>query len=62
MCRSCRNLQTYIENLVRKAHLNWSTLHEFEGLVNDTALLTQGISFDTQTSLTKSESAISDIY
>ncbi|OWM65127.1 protein SAR DEFICIENT 1-like [Punica granatum] len=34
--------RAYIENMVRQAHANWSSLHEFEGLMNETALLTQG--------------------
>ncbi|KAK4782535.1 hypothetical protein SAY86_016637 [Trapa natans] len=33
---------TYIENLVRQAYSNWGSLQEFEGLVNELALLPQG--------------------
>lgn len=34
--------RTYVENLVRQAYANWNSLMEVEGVVNETALLTQG--------------------
>ncbi|KAH0671703.1 hypothetical protein KY290_026480 [Solanum tuberosum] len=34
--------KAYIQNLVKEAYGNWSSLEEVDGLVNETALLTQG--------------------
>lgn len=34
--------RAYIENLVRQAYANWNSLLEVEGVLNETALLTQG--------------------
>ncbi|XVE58803.1 hypothetical protein DITRI_Ditri04bG0198200 [Diplodiscus trichospermus] len=34
--------RAYLENLVRQAHLNWSSLEEIEGTSNEIGLLTQG--------------------
>lgn len=36
-------MQTYIENLVRQAHANWNSLEAVDTMMNETALLTQGI-------------------
>ncbi|GLT48889.1 hypothetical protein SLA2020_224790 [Shorea laevis] len=34
--------KAYVENLVRQAYANWHVLEEVEGVLNETALLTQG--------------------
>lgn len=36
-------MQPYIENLVRQAHANWNSLEAVDTMMNETALLTQGI-------------------
>lgn len=36
-------MQTFIENLVRQAHANWNSLEAVDTMMNETALLTQGI-------------------
>lgn len=36
-------MQNYIENLVRQAHANWNSLETVDTVLNETALLTQGM-------------------
>ncbi|CAK9145364.1 unnamed protein product [Ilex paraguariensis] len=36
------NVQAYIESLIREAYANWNSLEKVYGLLNETALLTQG--------------------
>lgn len=39
----CFHLQTYLEELVRQAYANWDSLEVVDEVLNETALLTQGI-------------------
>lgn len=46
-CRDLNNInRAYLEKLIREAYLKWNSLEEVDGLLNETALLTQGDSLE----------------